>query len=325
MCKQRTTFVLIYLYYLLIMHSIKIKEGFKGEQSVSLPEELLLRYSREPLIGNLYVRKIGFFPRVKFHYVQKEKGCDYAMLIYCTEGKGWYSIGGHTYAVKQNQYIILPDGVPYSFGADEKEPWSIYWLHFRGKMSSSFLPAHLKPKEILPNEYSRLQDRIRLFEEIYGSFSMGYIREYMIYSSMCLYLFLASFVYLEQYRHIGIPSQREFPFTSRVIHYMKENISHNLTLEQLALYFKYSPSHFSMLFQKETGVSPINFFIRLKIQKACQYIELTHLKLNEISSQLGFDEPAYFSRIFTKVMGISPSVYRKKESEHRASEETPLA
>ena len=168
---------------------------------------------------------------------------------------------------------------------------NIYWLHFQGKLCDQFLPSHPVPVTISPNEYSRLQDRLRLFEEIYSSFSMGYIKEYMIYSSMCLYNFLASFIYLEQFRHIMIPSQKEYPFTARVIHYMRENIQQNLTLKELASYFKYSPSHFSALFFGETGVSPMNYFIRLKIQKACEYIELT------------------------KVMGCSPSVYRKKEME----------
>lgn len=295
---------------------IKIKEGFKGERSVSLPEELLTHYSHDPLIGNLYVRKIGFFPKVKFHYVQKEKGCNYGMLIYCVDGKGWYCIRGKKYAIEKNQYIIIPSNEPYSFGADENNPWTIYWLHFRGKMSMGFFPSQPAPTSILPGDHSRLQDRTQLFEEIYSCFSMGYIKEYMIYSSMCLYMFLGSFLWLEQYRHYKIPSHKEYPFSSRVVHYMQENIENNLTLEQLSAYFKYSPSHFSMLFQKETGVSPISFFIRLKMQKACQYIELTNLKLNEIAIRLGFEEPAYFSRIFTKVMGISPSAYRKKESEH---------
>lgn len=295
---------------------IKIKEGFKGERFVSLPDELLNAYSHEPLIGNLYVRKIGFFPRVKYHYVQKDRGCSYAMLIYCTEGEGWYTIGGKTFPVKENQYIIIPPNVPYSFGASEHDPWTIYWVHFMGKLSNEFLPSTPVPGTILPGEYSRLQDRIQLFEEIYGCFSMGYIKEYMVYSSMCLYMFLTSFLYLEQYRYINLPSHKEYSFASRVIHYMNEHVEHNLTLDQLAAYFKYSPSHFSMLFQKETGVSPISYFIRLKIQKACQYIVLTNLKLNDISTKLGFEEPAYFSRTFTKVMGISPSEYRKKESEH---------
>lgn len=204
---------------------------------------------------------------------------------------------------------------PYSFGADEGDPWTIYWLHFQGKLRDQFLPSHPVPVTISPNEYSRLQDRLRLFEEIYSSFSMGYIKEYMIYSSMCLYNFLASFIYLEQFRHIMIPSQKEYPFTARVIHYMRENIQQNLTLKELASYFKYSPSHFSALFFGETGVSPMNYFIRLKIQKACEYIELTNMKLNEIATHLGFEDAAYFSRTFTKVMGCSPSVYRKKEME----------
>ena len=86
---------------------VKIKEGFKGERLVSLPEELLASYRREPLINNLYVRKIGFFPRVKYHFLQKEHGCDYAMLIYCTEGKGWYRILGKQYTVEKYQYIII--------------------------------------------------------------------------------------------------------------------------------------------------------------------------------------------------------------------------
>ena len=222
---------------------------------------------------------------------------------------------GKQYTVEKYQYIIIPPGIPYSFGADEGDPWTIYWLHFQGKLRDQFLPSHPVPVTILPNEYSRLQDRLRLFEEIYSSFSMGYIKEYMIYSSMCLYNFLASFIYLEQFRHIMIPSQKEYPFTARVIHYMRENIQQNLTLKELASYFKYSPSHFSALFFGETGVSPMNYFIRLKIQKACEYIELTNMKLNEIATHLGFEDAAYFSRTFTKVMGCSPSAYRKKEME----------
>jgi len=299
---------------------IKIKDGFKGERFISLPEKLLEEYSCDTLIGNLYVRKIGYFPRVKYHYVQKEKGCGYAMLIYCTSGRGWYHVKGKKYRLEENQYIILPYDTPYSFGADEGDPWTIYWLHFKGKLMPSFVSDSFAPTAILPGEYSRMQDRISLFEEIYKCFSMGYTQEYMTYSSMCLYLFLSSFIYLDQFRSLHAPAHNKAPsFSSKAIRYMQENIETNLTLKQIATYFKYSPSHFSMLFHKETGVSPIHYFIRLKIQKACQYIELTDMKISEISIKLGFEEPAYFSRIFSKVMGMSPSTYREHESEHNAS------
>lgn len=86
----------------------KIKEGFKGERLVSMPEKLLEDYRKEPLVSPLHVRKIGYFPRVKYHYVQKKEGTDYAMLIYCTEGRGWYSFQGKTFSVQRNQYILIP-------------------------------------------------------------------------------------------------------------------------------------------------------------------------------------------------------------------------
>ena len=293
----------------------KKKEGFKGERFVYLPEELLKEHSKDPLIGNLYVRKIGFFPKVKFHYIQKERGVDYAMLIYCTEGKGWYHIHDKTYQVEKNQYIIIPPHVPYSFEADEGTPWTIYWIHFQGKLVNSFLSPNPSPQIILSDERSRQQVRIRLFEETYNSFAMGYTKEYLAYSSMCLYTFLSTFIFQEQFRHIGAPNHNELSFSMRVIYYLQEHVETNLTLRDLAEYFNYSESHFSTLFQKETGTSPIHYWTRLKRPKASQYIELTDMKLNEIAMRLGFEEQAYFSRVFTKVMGISPSAYRKKETD----------
>lgn len=86
----------------------KIKEGFKGERFISLPENLLEEYSKDPLIGNLYLRKIGYFPQVKYHYIQKDQGCNYSMLIYCTDGEGWYQIHGEKHLLKKDEYIILP-------------------------------------------------------------------------------------------------------------------------------------------------------------------------------------------------------------------------
>lgn len=292
---------------------VHIKEGFKGERFLHLPDNLLQTYSKDPLIKDLYLRKIGYFPHVKYHYVQKDTGCNYTMLIYCTDGEGWYQIQGKKYVLKANEYVILPPNTPYIFGANNDNPWTIYWMHFMGTNSKYYLHCNYNPRCIYADNHSRLQNRLELFEEIYHCFSLAYIPEYMHYTSACLRLFLSTFIYLEQYRSIQTFTNKDLTFSGKVIHYMQENLHNNLTLEQLAIHFKYSSSHFSMLFQKETGTSPINYFIKLKIQKACQYIELTDLKLQEIASILGFEEAAYFSRIFTKVMGISPSAYKKQE------------
>ncbi|GAB1359294.1 AraC family transcriptional regulator [Porphyromonadaceae bacterium] len=293
----------------------KLKEGFKGERFLSLPDDLLESYSSEPLIAPLYIRKIGYFPRVKFHYVSKDKGSPYFMLIYCVDGKGWIQTRGKEQVVEKNQFLILPSRQPYSFGANNKDPWTIYFIHFQGMQAEAYYQRARGVHNITPTDDSRIQERLRLFEEMYRSYSMAYSPEYMIYSSIALSMFLASFVFLEQFRHLQSSSQKEIPFVSRVIHYMQEHLESNLTLNELASHFRYSSSHFSMLFQNETGVSPMHYFTRLKIQKACQYIELTNLKLNEISVKLGYEEPAYFSRIFSRSIGVSPSEYRAQKKD----------
>lgn len=291
----------------------KVKEGFKDERLVSLPDSLLDAYGREPLTGSLYLCKIGYFPRVKYHYVRKDAGCDYAMLIYCTEGRGWYRMHGKTHALQKDECIVLPAGTPYVFGADNSDPWTIYWVHFKGAESVHYRFEGDAPHRIPSGDRSRIQDRLQLFEELFFCFSRSYIREYMQYTSACLRLFLASFMQVEPYRSILTAADRRLSFSEKVIRYMQENVHRNLSLEQLSAYFHYSASHFSMRFQRETGFPPIGYLLRLKIQRACQYIELSNLKIREIASALGFEDPAYFSRLFTRIMGITPSAYRERE------------
>ena len=301
---------------------IRIKEGFKGQRLVTLPENLMSDCAADPLIGNLYIRKIGYFPHVKYHYVSKQQGVAYAMLIYCTEGVGWVNIDNQTMMVKSDEYIILPPHTPYAFWADEGHPWTIYWIHFCGRVADAFIPHPVTPYPIGRGLESRIQYRLDLFEEMYQAFSHGYIRDYMTYSSMCLHYFLASFRWVTQYRHIVAVNHQGDELLDRVIYYMNEHLQTQLRLEDVASHFHYSVSHFSMLFKEKTGMSPIRYFLHMKVQKACELIELSNLKLNEVANILGFEEPAYFTRIFTNVMGMTPSQYRRAERPQQANRTT---
>src|SRR6185503_17455696 len=132
----------------------------------------------------------------------------------------------------------------------------------------------------------------------------------LCYANMCLPHFLSSFIYKENYNLS--PRKQSKNQINQSINYMKQHIDEMLSLQKMAASINLSASHFSFVFKKNTGFPPIEYFNHLKVQKACQYLLFTDLRIKEISQELGIEDQYYFSRMFTKVMGISPNEYREK-------------
>jgi YesN/AraC family two-component response regulator len=95
------------------------------------------------------------------------------------------------------------------------------------------------------------------------------------------------------------------------IEYIYQNKSENISAEKMAKICHISQSYFSRLFAKEIGDSFSNYLSRLKIQWAKNILEETDMSVNQISEEIGFNEPGYFIKIFKKYEGVTPSIYRK--------------
>jgi len=74
----------------------------------------------------------------------------------------------------------------------------------------------------------------------------------------------------------------------------------------------FSDSQFFVFFKGATGLTPLNYFIRLRIRLACELLGDSNLSVKEISFCLGYSDPCYFSRIFKQVTGVAPSHYRNR-------------
>lgn len=96
----------------------------------------------------------------------------------------------------------------------------------------------------------------------------------------------------------------------QTIAYMLQHLNQHLEVATLAALVNISPSHFFALFKRRTGCAPIDFFIRLRMQHACQLLEGTSLNVKEVAGVLGYDDPFYFSRTFKAVNHVAPSEYR---------------
>ncbi len=284
--------------------------GFSGERSIVLPGPVTTELSRTPLADALFLSCIGCYPRARYHFRERKNGAPENILIYCVEGGGWYELSGERHAVRKDQFIVLPEGVRHSYGADEGDPWTIYWVHFAGDRSREFAMVRDHAVE-QPHTIAFLPERIRLFDDMFEVLSMGYGRENLLYVNTCLWHFLGSFIFPGQFALIRTTDEESAIDT--LINVMKKNLSEDLDLNALTKVAGLSRSYLSARFRKATGYSPMQYYTHLRIQRACQLLDHTTMEVKEISGKLGFSDPLYFSRVFTKVMTMSPTMYRRRK------------
>ncbi len=288
------------------------REGFQGQKAIVLPQSVLRDLNSNQVTKLLFVTDVGYYPKAHYHYRERTSGSDQHILIYCTEGRGWVETDSTRMKVSKDQYFFIPAKMPHSYGADNDDPWTIYWIHFKGSLSGIFIKDEITLTSIGElNNFFRNDRRIRLFDELYQNLLMGYSQENLEYSSICLWYLLGAFTYLPQFERIRSVQQHDI--IEKSILYMHDHIEETINLGEIADYCGYSVSHFSMIFKKKTSRSPIEYFSNLKIQRASQMLDFTDMPVNEIADKLKFEDPFYFSRVFKKLMGLSPTEYRRKK------------
>jgi len=286
------------------------EDGFPGQISFVIPERILALVKDNPSIADFYISDIGYYPHARHHFRERPSGSAQFILIYCVEGKGEIRLNETVHPVQADNFFIIPAGMPHAYHSDEQNPWSIYWIHFSGLKSINYSRFACQSMPIERGKTSRINDRIDLFSEIFRNLDRGFSIETMEYVNLCLPHLLASFTHLSQFRLIKESGEKDPVVQS--INFMLESLTRKLKLEEIAAETGLSASHYSRLFINKTGHSPIDYFIQLKIQRACRILDNTGGMIADVAREMGFDDQFYFSRVFRKVMGMSPAEYRKR-------------
>jgi signal transduction histidine kinase/AraC-like DNA-binding protein len=98
----------------------------------------------------------------------------------------------------------------------------------------------------------------------------------------------------------------------RAVAYLHQNYARPLARWEIAEGLGLSEDYLSRVFNRELGLSPWDYLNRYRVAQARELLRLTHDSINHIGRRVGFSDPAYFSRVFRRITGMSPSAYRKR-------------
>lgn len=284
-------------------------EGFPGQRIVVLPRDVVTRAKRHPLLHALLPTDAGYFPKAAGHLRERLDGVDQAIFIYCTAGAGWCELaGGHRREIHRGDLLVVSPEVRHVYGAAEKDPWTIRWFHVTGEHTRPLLGelgVCTESPVLFLGEDPQL---LALFEEVLDVLEHGYAPAQLLYASQTLTHLIGAMIWLRRENWRGEPDASQK--VSQSVAYMKQHLRQPFRVSTLAALANLSPSHYAALFKAQTGYTPIDYLIRLRMHQACQLLDTTERSVKEIAAQLGYEDQLYFSRVFKSVNELSPSEYR---------------
>ncbi|HVZ64597.1 MAG TPA: AraC family transcriptional regulator [Lacunisphaera sp.] len=285
-------------------------DGFAGQQMFVLPEPLRMLARRHPLLHALHVTDAGFFPVARGHRIERPAGAPTTLVILCRAGHGWFRCGGPDTKVSPGDVVWLPSRQAHAYGADALDPWTIAWVHFAGEEAEAWRRLLAEAAGTNDRLVSLPIDRLDEIgmEDVYRPLERGHAVRDQSAAVVALRSALQAMVELAAaHRRPTTAHERVAAAEEK----LRRDWRQRPKLRQLAGAAGMSVTHFSALFRRRTGFSPVDFLIRQRVRQAGQLLDSTSLSIREIAEQVGYDDPYYFSRCFRRVMGCSPRAYRK--------------
>ncbi|GMA70660.1 AraC family transcriptional regulator [Leuconostoc litchii] len=242
-------------------------------------------------------------------------------------GHGTYFTSNQKYTLSAGDFFLVRPNETIFYQADLNDPWHYAWISIGGDETTQLI-EHFSPFK--NNRYifscSNIKQYLQLIIKTLTLTDQKPKSELQLnqISSTFLELLMDENGLEVNSSRQEISHQLMSEYTKLALTYINNNFTYNTSINDIATAIKINRSYFSRLFQRDLGISPKQFLLRMRINEACQLLQTTQLSINQIAEKVGFSNASIFGHSFTQFIHETPSAYRKRRRFNNISKQYPL-
>ncbi|MBB6637852.1 AraC family transcriptional regulator [Cohnella thailandensis] len=240
------------------------------------------------------------------------KVVDYFLLHHVLSGRGTFVSGDLRAELRAGQSFLIHPGHLVSYESDPADPWRYLWIAFAGPLADELARnAGLSVESPIADTGSNPLPAA-CFEAIFETFRLK-ARSASLKAAGQLHLLLAELreAATEEQPAPLRPESHSEELVRQVASYLATQYAEPVTIESMSESLGYNRAYLSRIFKQHTGLTPISFLTRTRIDHGRRLLrERPELTVEQIASSVGYPDALYFSKQFRKRCGQTPSEYR---------------
>lgn len=238
---------------------------------------------------------------------------DFWLLHHVLSGTGVYRVEGTEYRLRAGHAFLIAPGRLIEYAADERDPWRYRWVAFAGSQSEALAASAGFTAARPVTDAGRSLRPAALIGRIQRAFREGGKLAHLE-AAGCLSLLMVEYgkALVREDAPVPGPGAGGNELVQRIVHYLSTQYAEPVSIELMATTLGFSRAYLSRVFKRHTGMTPVEFLLRLRIDHARRLLrERRELTVEQIAASVGFQDPLYFSKQFRRICGMPPTAYRE--------------
>ena len=233
------------------------------------------------------------------------------LLHYILDGSGTFTCSNKTYTLHKNDaFLIMPDEIT-SYCADSETPWTYVWIGFNGSKASDCLRYAGFSYESRIQSFPNSEFIKQCIDNILEAHQLTYAHDLIRQSN--LMLLLSSMIQIHQETHPKQNEENEYPqqvYIEYATDFIERHIHENIKVSDIASFIGIDRSYLTKIFKKMLDLSPQEYLINLRMNKASSLLKTTDYTISQIAEEVGYNSTLSFTKAFKLKYNISPGAYR---------------